>query len=211
MNHRKTSVRSLGSVVWRCATWAYCQPLLPGNGDDESEVEEDMERAQLGKVEQGREKFWTEIVATVVDMGVGISTVAALFEETDSSLEETLTRVAAILKFMTGRGGVVYTNAVDTLARIVSFEPPETEWTWNKLLPRGLFSASPGLLTADFSAIETPVRAILAQCPDVFDVRSLTREDVAQSAIFNKLVEMWKECLGYIGLQDDDPIPVRYF
>ncbi|KAJ7796184.1 hypothetical protein B0H14DRAFT_3495078 [Mycena olivaceomarginata] len=207
MNHRKTSVRSLGSAVWRCATWAYCQPLLPGNGDDESEVDEDMERAKLGKVEQGREKFWTEIVATVVDMGVGISTVAALFEETDSSLEETLTRVAAILKFMTGRGGVVYTNAVDTLARIVSFEPPETEWTWNKLLPRGLFSASPGLLTADFSAIETPVRAILAQCPDVFDVRSLTREDVAQSAIFNKLVEMWKECLGYIGLQDDDPIP----
>ncbi|KAF7365027.1 hypothetical protein MVEN_00373800 [Mycena venus] len=208
MNHKKSTVRSLGSAVWRCALWAYCQPLLPGNGDDESEVdEEENSRSKLREIQQGREKFWTEVVATVVDMGVGISTVAALLEEGENSLEDTLTRVAGILKFMTGRGGANYLSAVETLARIVSFEPPETEWTWNKLLPRGLFSASPGLLTAEFNALETPVRSIIAQCPDADDVRSLTREEVAQPAIFSKLVEMWRECLGYMGLQDEDPIP----
>ncbi|KAF8171986.1 hypothetical protein K438DRAFT_186713 [Mycena galopus ATCC 62051] len=208
MNHKKSTVRSLGSAVWRCATWAYCQPLLPGNGDDESEVDEDETcRSKFRKIEQGREKFWTDIVATVVDMGVGSSTVAALLEEPESSIEETLTRIATVMKLMTSRGGPNVASAVDTLARIVSFEPPETEWNWNKLLPRGLFSASPGLLTADFNALETPVRSIIAQCPDLYDIRSLTREEVAQPAIFSKLVDMWRECLGYIGLQDDDPIP----
>ncbi|KAJ6585182.1 hypothetical protein B0H19DRAFT_1108667 [Mycena capillaripes] len=208
MSHKKSTVRSLGSAVWRCAAWAYCQPLLPGNGDDESEVDEENDsRSKRRTGEQGRERFWTEVVATVVDMGVGISTIAALLEDTESSIEETLNRVATISKVMTGKGGSNYTNAVDTLARMVSFEPLETEWNWNKLLPRGLFSASPGLLTADFGSLETPVRSIVAQCPTVYDVRSLSREEVAQSGVFPKLVEMWKECLGYIGLQDDDAIP----
>ncbi|KAJ7245025.1 hypothetical protein B0H12DRAFT_1128328 [Mycena haematopus] len=192
MNHRKSTVRSLGSAVWRSATWAYCQPLLPGNGDDESEVDEEEN---------------SKIIATVVDMGVGISTIAALLAETENTIEETLTRIAVVMKLMTSRGCPNYSCAVDTLARMVSFEPSETEWNWNKLLPRGLFSASPGLLTAEFNALETPVRSIIAQCPDLHEVRSLTREEVAQPVVFSKLVEMWKECLGYVGLQDDDPIP----
>ncbi|KAJ6508515.1 hypothetical protein C8R45DRAFT_967683 [Mycena sanguinolenta] len=208
MNHKKSTVRSLGSAVWRAATWAYCQPLLPANGDEESEVDEDeTSRAKLRKIELGREKFWTEIVSTVVDMGVAVSTVAALLEDTENSIEEALTRIATVMKLMSSRGGPNHISAVDILAQIVSFEPAETEWNWNKLLPRGLFSASPGLLTAEFNALETPVRAIVAQCPDLHDVRSLTREEVAQPAIFSKLVELWKECLGSVGLQDDDPIP----
>ncbi|KAF7346564.1 hypothetical protein MSAN_01884500 [Mycena sanguinolenta] len=208
MNHKKSTVRSLGSAVWRAATWAYCQPLLPANGDDESEVDEDeTSRCKLRKIELGREKFWTEIVSTVVDMGVGVSTVASLLEEADNSIEDALSRIETVMKLMTSRGGPTYVSAVDILARIVSFEPPETEWNWNKLLPRGLFSASPGLLTAEFNALETPVRAIIAQCPGLHDVRSLTREEVVQPTIFSKLVELWKECLGSVGLQDDDPIP----
>ncbi|KAJ7016133.1 hypothetical protein C8F04DRAFT_1056651, partial [Mycena alexandri] len=208
--HKKSSVRSLGSAVWRCAVWAYCQPLLPGNGEDESEVDEEEDNARSKRsttAQHGRELFWTKVVATVVDMGVGISTVAALLEEPGGTSEESLTRIATILKFMASKGGSNLTTAFELLEKMVSFEPAETEWSWNKLLPRGLFSASPGLLTAEFSALETPVRAIIAQCPDVYDVRSLTRDEVAQPAIFEKLVEMWKECLGYIGLQDEDPIP----
>ncbi|KAJ7784375.1 hypothetical protein B0H16DRAFT_295876 [Mycena metata] len=208
--HKKTSVRSLGSAVWRCAVWAYCQPLLPADGDDESEVDEEEDNARSKRtttVQHGRELFWTKVVSTVVDMGVGISIVAALLEEHGGTSEESLTRIATILKFMASKGGSNLTTAFELLEKMVSFEPTDTEWSWNKLLPRGLFSASPGLLTAEFSALETPVRAIVAQCPDVYDVRSLTREEVAQAAIFEKLVEMWRECLGYIGLQDEDPIP----
>ncbi|KAJ6525284.1 hypothetical protein DFH09DRAFT_1416643 [Mycena vulgaris] len=207
MNHKKSSIRSLGCAVWRCTAWAYCQPLLPGNGDDESEVDkEDATRSKRGLVEQGREQFWTKIVATVVDMGVGLSTTAALLEEAGSTSEESLTRIAPIMRMMTSRGGDNLNSAIEILARMVSFEPSETDWSWNKLLPRGLFSASPGLLTADYSSLESPVRSIIAQCPDKCDVRSLSRDEVAQPEIFDKLIEMWKECLGCLGLRDDEPI-----
>ncbi|KAJ7442615.1 hypothetical protein FB451DRAFT_1297033 [Mycena latifolia] len=208
LTHRKSSVRSLACAVWRCAVWAYCQPLLPGNGDDESEVdEEDDTRSKRRLVEHGRESFWTQVVLTVVDMGVGVSTTAALLEEDGSTTEENLTRVASILKSMTSKGGPNLHSAIDTLSRMVSFEPPATEWNWNKLLPRGLFSASPGLLTAEYTSLETPVRSIIAQCPGKEDVRSLTRDDVAQPVIFDKVVEMWRECLSCLTLQDDEPIP----
>ncbi|KAJ7486049.1 hypothetical protein B0H11DRAFT_2016731 [Mycena galericulata] len=207
MTHKKSTVRSLGCAVWRCVAWAYCQPLLPGNGDDESEVEEDENAgSKLKAIQHGREIFWSKVVVTVVDMGVGLSTVAALLQESEASSDETLARISAILKMMSSKGGLNLKSAIDTLAAMVSFEPPD-EWNWSKLLPRGLFSASPGILTADFSSLETPVRSIIAQCPDSYDIRSLTREDVAQPAVFDKLVEMWKECIGCLGLQDDDHVP----
>ncbi|KAJ7677473.1 hypothetical protein B0H17DRAFT_1079271 [Mycena rosella] len=209
MGHRKSSIRSLGCAVWRCTAWAYCQPLLPGDGDDESEVDEENDRSKRRIVEQGREAFWTQVVVTVVDMGVGISTTAALLEEAGSTTEETLTRVATILKVMASKGGDNLESAIETLARIVSFEPTATKWSWSKLLPRGLFSASPGLLTADYTSLEPPVRSIIAQCPNQRDVRSLTREDVAQPEIFDKLVEMWRECIGCLGLPDDDAVPAH--
>ncbi|KAJ7133006.1 hypothetical protein C8R46DRAFT_1140336 [Mycena filopes] len=159
---------------------------------DESEVDDEQEKARsnrLAKIQHGRELFWTNAA--------------------DVSSEEILTRVAQILKFMSSKGGANLTSAFELLEKMVSFEPTDTEWNWNKLLPRGLFSASPGLLTAEFNALETPVRSIVAQCPDVYDVRSLSRDDVVQPAIFQKLVDMWKECLGHVGLQDEDPIPPR--
>ncbi|KAJ6475044.1 hypothetical protein C8R47DRAFT_1143351 [Mycena vitilis] len=207
MSHKKSSIRGLGGAVWRCAAWAYCQPLLPGNGDDESEVEEDDSKSKRKAIEAGRERFWTEIVATVVEMDVGVSTIAGLLEETESSIEDNVARVVTILKNVASKG--YFSSALETLMRMVSFEPTETEWSWSKLLPRGLFSASPGLLTADFNALETPVRSIVAQCAGVSDVRSLTQEEVVQPAIFSKLVEVWRECLCHIGLQDDDPVPFR--
>ncbi|KAJ7195459.1 hypothetical protein GGX14DRAFT_474774 [Mycena pura] len=208
VNHLKSSVRALASAVWRCATWAYCQPLLPSPGDGESEVDEEVDsNAKLNKIEEGREIFWKKIVVTVVDMGVGTSTVAALLEEAESSTEENLDRVMTVLKAMIGKGGANVQTAIDILSRLVSLEPPETEWNWNKLLPRGLFSAWPGLLTADYAALETPVRAVVAQCPGVDDIRSLACCEVAQPAVFEKLVETWKECISCLGLRDDDPIP----
>jgi hypothetical protein len=212
MMHNKSTIRGLAGAVWRCATWAYCQPLLPGNGDDDSEVDDEAgAKSKRRAVEHGRELFWVKVVATVVDLGVGVSTTAALLEDTGSTTEEMLARVATILRLMTSKGGANLVSATGILGRIVSFEPPETEWSWSKLLPRGLFSASPGLLTAEFTALETPVRSIIAQCPVLEDIRSLSREDVAQPEVFDKLVDMWKECIGCLGLQDDGPIPVRFF
>ncbi|KAJ7095727.1 hypothetical protein B0H15DRAFT_1019816 [Mycena belliarum] len=206
MQHQKSSIRSLGCAVWRCAAWAYCQPLLP-NGDDESEVDEESDaRTKSGAIQQGREHFWTQVVVTVVDMGVGLSTIAALLEETTFTSEESLARVAAVLKSMASKGGTSLVSAFDVLARMVSFEPAK-EWSWSKLLPRGLFSASPGLLTADYAALKNPVESVLAQCPNQKDIRSLTREEVAQPEIFDKLVEMWRECLGCLGLHDNEAIP----
>ncbi|KAK7048531.1 hypothetical protein R3P38DRAFT_2869948 [Favolaschia claudopus] len=210
MQHKKSSIRSLGSAVWRVAAWAYCQPLLPASADDESEVDDVTNSSpSFTESQQGREKFWKGVVATVFEMGVGVSTIAALLEDSNSDVEETLTRVATMVKLMASRGGNAYKRAVETLARMVSFEPPESPWNWNKLLPRGLFSASPGVLTADFNGLETPVRSIVGQCPDEYDVRSLTQDDVAQPAVFTQLIEMWIECVGYMGLQDNDPIPPK--
>ncbi|KAJ7643993.1 hypothetical protein FB45DRAFT_896622 [Roridomyces roridus] len=210
MTHKKSSVRSLGCAVWRSAAWAYCQPLLPDNDEGESEVEEEdeVERKQK-QIQQGREIFWQKIVVTIVDMGVGLSTVAALLQEAEPTIEDCITRVSTVLKNMSGKGGANLICAIEALEMMLSFDRPACEWNWSKLLPRGLFTASPGLLTAEFNAIETTVRSILAQCPGTEDVRPLTREEVAQPVVFEKLVEVWKECLGALGLADDASVPTN--
>ncbi|KAJ7069656.1 hypothetical protein C8F01DRAFT_1015641 [Mycena amicta] len=205
MNHQKSSVRGIACAVWRCATWAYCQPLLPLDGGDESEVDEDGgSQVNIKRIDESRNEFWTRIISSTVEMGVGTSTVAALLEESEHAIEDNVALASVVLKSMTAKNDLP--TAIEILARMVSYEEPEMTWNWNKLLPRGLLSASPGLLTAEYKSLEAPLRAVMAQCPTVEDVRSLYRDELIQSAIFDKLVSVWRECIGCLGMQDDEPV-----
>ncbi|KAF7314461.1 hypothetical protein MKEN_00918900 [Mycena kentingensis (nom. inval.)] len=206
-NHKKSSVRTLGAAVWRCVVWAWSQPLLPSDGEDEYEVDEDVSAVNTSTIEASRKTFWTQVVSSVYDMGVGVSTVAALLEENDHDLEENVGFATAVLKSMSTRTATL-TTAIDVLARMVSCEEPEpdTPWSWAKLLPRGLLSASPGLLTADYNALEAPVRAVLGQCLEVKDVRSLYRDEVVQDGVFEKLVAAWRDTVGSLAMRDDEPV-----
>ncbi|KAF7298883.1 hypothetical protein MIND_00836300 [Mycena indigotica] len=205
VKHKKSSIRTLACTVWRCATWAYCQPLLPES--DDFEPENKGGRRKLAKIEESRMELWTRLLQGMVDMGVGISTIAALLAETEHDMEENIGLAAGILKSMTIPGKNNHLpDAIDILARMVSYEAREMPWSWDKLLPRGLLSASPGLLTAEYTSLEAPVRTVLAQCPAVDDVRPLDREELAQSGTFDKLLGVWKECIACIGLRDDEPV-----
>ncbi|CAK5284065.1 unnamed protein product [Mycena citricolor] len=210
LKHQKSTIRALTSAVWRVAMWAYCQPVLPTDGDGESEIDGDGENPEPATdIESSRESFWKDTISTVVEMGTGVSTIAALLEDTDSTADDMFERITTIFRAMTGKGGESLEAAIDTLERMVCFEPAPSHWRWNRMLPRGLFSASPGLLTADFNALEGPVRAVNGQCPDLDDVRPLSREEIIDPVVFDAVIRLWKECIECISLRDSDGCPEK--
>ncbi|KAF7299607.1 hypothetical protein HMN09_00966100 [Mycena chlorophos] len=208
LKHKKSSIRTLTCTVWRIAAWAYCQPLLPPDGGDESEIDEEGGSAVNHEaIQTSRTDFWGRLLQSTVDMGVGTSTIAALLQESEDGIEQNISRAVAVLKSMTvpGKNNNLPT-AIEVLARMVSFDEKDIAWSWSKMLPRSLLTAVPGLLTAEYSALETPVKNVMMQCPEVTDVRPLTREEMGQTAVFDKLVTIWRECVGCLGLQDNEPV-----
>lgn len=75
---KKSSVRALGCLLWRCITWSYMRPLLRSEHD--AEQDDEGADVQDQDIMLARENFW-KLVRSVVDMGVGVSTVAALITD----------------------------------------------------------------------------------------------------------------------------------
>jgi hypothetical protein len=95
------------------------------------------------------------------------------------------------------------------IARIlVSFENTGENWTMNKLLPHSLFSSNPGLLTAEYKTLASTVRPILEECPQMSDIRSLTRDELSCSWVFDDLIHIWRSGLGCLELPEDSGTPV---
>ena len=115
-------------------------------------------------------------------------------------------------------------RAQDTLAALtcppgLSANPsvldvPETvdeDWEWNpmKLLPLGLFSANPGLLTAEYVSLASVVKPLFGDCPHVEDVRCLTRDELTTDWVFDSVIEIWKSGLIGVTCSWHGPLPVR--
>lgn len=212
MRHKKSSVRALGCLVWRCVTWAYFQPPLEGDRDeDEDEASQQEKRKKAASV---RETYW-KVVKSVVDMGAGVATVAALLghaAEDTEACEGDLRRAIELVKVMITRGGQTCGDAMEIVKHFVSFDTDsdaDSEWRMNKLLPPSLFSASPGLLTVEYKSLVSVVRPIFNQCPQLDDVRTLTREEVAKTWMFEAIVEIWKEGIFCLEIPAESETPVR--
>ncbi|OCH91627.1 hypothetical protein OBBRIDRAFT_752889 [Obba rivulosa] len=200
MRHKRSSVRALGSVVWRSIAWAYFQPSPYDYVEDPEESDREMREWYDGQMRRS----WT-LVPSVVDMGAGMATIATLLagEQTD---DESLKRALSVLRMMSHKGGQSCKDALDIACQLVSLGSTN-EWNQQKLLPPGLFDANPGLLTVDYKNLPGVVRQIIEQCPQLDDVRSLTIDEMSTDWVFETMLEVWKEGLSNLRLAWNCEIP----
>ena len=179
--------------------------------------------------EARRDDFW-KVVATMVDMGAGVGTVGALLARKSDDVRS-VSRATALLQVMVQRGGNMCHDAVQTLCRLVSTPPSDAsspspgrgrheveagvdeeegdlEWDWAKLLPDGLFSADPGLLTVEFTSLSEEVRQVLKQTPTVADVRALSATELWMPGVMDGLIKVWRTALTQVCLSSDAQLPV---
>jgi hypothetical protein len=218
MRHRKSSVRALGCLVWRCIIWIYFQPPLITEHRDtiENDYEEDSQHAscssqtedlQLSSVSNSQRQTWWKLVQGVNDMGAGITTIIGLLAESRSSPSSGgLSKIVRILSLMIRKGGPTCGEALQILKRLVPSIPNEDrdeqvssvevdDWDWSSLIPKGLFCSYPGLLSVDFKHLSTMVKPLFDECLVVGDVRCLTPEELAEGEVFKGLVRVWSQSL----------------
>ncbi|KAF8490777.1 hypothetical protein F5888DRAFT_1620590 [Russula emetica] len=222
VRHRKSSVRALACVVWRPLAWAYFRPPLPRKSDEEEdEVEERAwkdERmtkpaAWTPAEDMRRVDFW-KVVTTMVDMGAGVGTIGALLAHKSDDVRS-VSRAITLLEAMVKRGGNMCHDAVQTLCQLVSAAGPgakadeegDSDWDWTKLLPSGLFSADPGLLTIDFISLSEEVRQVLKQTATVADVRALSAAELWMTGVMDGLIKVWRIALTQVCLSWDAELP----
>ncbi|KIN99598.1 hypothetical protein M404DRAFT_1004540 [Pisolithus tinctorius Marx 270] len=205
IRNKKSSVRALGCLLWRCITWAYMRPPL------RSELNAELDNEGVGMqdedIQLARENFW-KLIRSVVDMGVGVSTVAALItDELDD--EDRLRKAIELVKGMIQKGSQACEDGMEITRIFVSFENTGQSWTLNKLLPHSLFSSNPGLLTAEYNGLSNVVRPIFDECPQLTDVRSLTREELSRDWVFDELIELWKIALISLRMTEKYALPLE--
>jgi hypothetical protein len=211
MRHKKSSVRGLGCLVWRCVAWVWFQPPFPKDEDDGIEMDE----ADEEKKKSVRDTYW-RIVKSVVDIGAGVATITALLNDDSTSSvndeDDNLRRVMQVMRCMIKKGGQTCGDAMEILKIFVSCNPSSpshssSEWNMNKLLPPSLFNALPGLLSAEYKSLVSTVKPLFDQCPQLDDVRSLTREELAKEWVFDELVDIWRKGLCYLELPEECGTP----
>ncbi|KAF8842180.1 hypothetical protein BDN67DRAFT_995787 [Paxillus ammoniavirescens] len=204
MRNKKSSVRALACLLWRCIAWAYLRPPLKRSSDGDGDFEDVAEEQDL---QLARENFW-KVVKSVIDMGAGVSTTAALLGD-DCDDEDRLRKALCLVKAMIKKGGQTCADAMD-IAKILVSSPSENNgesWSLNKLLPHSLFSSNPGLLSAEYKTLSSAVRPIFEECPQLSDIRSLTREVLSRDWVFKELIDIWRSALSYLQMSDDCATP----
>ncbi|KAF8442906.1 hypothetical protein L210DRAFT_3611408 [Boletus edulis BED1] len=202
MRNKKSSVRALASLLWRCLAWAYLRPPLefyPEGGEHHEEVGEEQD------TRAAQESSW-KLVKSVVDMGTGVSTVAALLGD-DSDDEDRLRKALQLVRVMLGKGGQTTLDAIDIAKGLVNDENNGKSWPIHNLLPHSLFSSYPGLLTAEYKTLSTAVKPIFDECPQLNDIRPLTRDQLSRDWVFNELIEIWRATLGCLEIPDNRSLP----
>jgi hypothetical protein len=203
MRNKKSSVRALACLLWRCIAWAYLRPPLKRTSDGDGDFEDVAEEQDL---QLARENFW-KVVKSVIDMGAGVSTTAALLGD-DCDDEDRLRKALGLVKAMIKKGGQTCADGVDIAKILVSSENNGESWSLNKLLPHSLFSSNPGLLSAEYKTLSSAVRPIFEECPQLSDIRSLTREALSRDWVFKELIDIWRSALSYLQMSDDCATPV---
>jgi hypothetical protein len=74
-----------------------------------------------------------------------------------------------------------------------------------------IFTASGGLLTTEFGSLSTVVNDMLLAQPPLKDVRCMTREEISQEWVFDRMIKLWKQSLAYIKKFDRIDFQVSVF
>jgi hypothetical protein len=149
MIHKKTGIRMMGSLVWRCYAK---EALLKGLREGDS--------------------AW-QLLMQVLPMNVGLGLVAALTSENQSDL------ALKILTKMVAKGGVTCAEAVPMLQRITSFDLEPTDQDIKDLscyIPSELFDGT--LLFNPYSNIGSALQKVMGNSIDVRAIRPLSKSEV---------------------------------
>lgn len=214
MRHKKSTIRAMGCLLWRCFAWVYVQPpLIPDPTETDEDEEEEVET--LCHLDDGwsakcRAEWWL-LVRAVLDMRTGVSTIVCLLSSTHYDSGELVHSVLQILGSMVRKGGEVCGEAVQIMQRLVSTELHAAQWEDSDpraTLPIAFLDAYPGPLNADFQNLSTAVKPIMDDCVGLDSVRPLTSGELAQDAVFKGLVASWRDGLRavIIGIDMDPPV-----
>ena len=206
LRHRKSSIRGLTCLAWRCITWAYFQPPHPIESDEESEVDDDTRKESSLAKDTHR-----KIMMSVVDLQAGVNIIGAFLGDSSTAKDEALKLSLEVLGTMAGKSGQTTSVAAVMMEHLVSESSgPDEQDTWNHsaLIPKPLFSSNPSLLAADYKFLHLAVRPLYDGLPSIEQVRHLTREEISKEFVFSGLMAAWKAALGCVELGDEADIPV---
>jgi len=214
MRNKRSTIRAMGCLLWRCLAWVYVQPpLLPDPTETDEDEEEEVEtlcHPDDGWAERCRAEWWS-LVQTVLEMRTGVSTIFCLLSVPSDGSGELVRSVLHILGNMVRKGGMVCGEAVQVVQRLVSTDLPATQWEDNDptaTLPTAFLDAYPGPLSADFQSLSAAVKPILDDCTTVDSVRPLTSAELAHDAVFKGLVALWRDGLRAVIIETDMDPPV---
>jgi len=216
MRHKKSTIRAMGCLLWRCLAWVYVQPPLPpapaGTDEDEEEEVETLCHPDDGWPTKCRTEWWT-LVQAVLEMRTGVSTIVCLLSAPHDGSGELVHSVLRILGNMVRKGGMVCGEAVQVVQRLVSTELSAAQWEDDDptaILPTAFLDAYPGPLSADFQNLPATVKPILDDCVTVDGIRPLTSGELAHDAVFKGLVALWRDGLRAVIIEGDMDPPVRF-
>lgn len=216
MRHKKSTIRAMGCLLWRCLAWVYVQPPLPpdptGTDEDEEGEVETLCHPDDGWSAECRVEWWS-LVQTVLEMRTGVSTIVCLLSAPHDGSGELVYSVLRILGNMVRKGGSVCGEAVQVLQRLVSTELSAAQWEDNDptaILPTAFLDAYPGPLNADFQHLSAAVKPILDDCVTVDSIRPLTSGELAHDTVFKGLVSLWRDGLRAVIIEGDMDPPVRF-
>lgn len=209
LRHKKSSVRALTCLAWRCLSWAYLQPPLPVDTEEESEVDEEI-KDQTGRTKRAQ----CTVMLSVLECQTGIVNIAALLgDPTSRNTEEPLLLSLELLKSMAAKSGHLCYDATQTMMQMVSSlhgeQDEQDSWNHNLLLPKSLFSTSNSLFTTEYKNLTQAIRPLFENLASVGDVRPLTREELTRDWVLVGLMTAWKSALGHLELSDEADLPVR--
>ncbi|KAI0667624.1 hypothetical protein C8Q78DRAFT_1051818 [Trametes maxima] len=211
IRHQKSSIRGMGCLAWRAMTWAYFRPphvrlTIATDTDDESAesaTEDDLLEERKKHEDALRASF--KYLISIVDLGTGIGTIAAFLGQ-ELADDIYIRGAMRTLRAMSKKGGLTCKDAMDVSLHLLSCaaspdQHPVAEWDPRKLLAPGLFSANPGLLTADWKMLSGPVKGVLEQCPQIADIRPLSLDEITADGMWDAFLAVWNDGLSVLRLQ----------
>lgn len=211
IRHKKSSIRALTCLAWRCLTWAYFQPPLPVDSDNESEVNDEI-HDEMKRTRRAQ----CRIMMSVLECQTGVANIGALLGDISSrTSDEPLCMSIEILQAMAAKSGHPCYDATQTMIQLLSSVLGEQEdqepWDHNLLLPKALFLSSSALFSTDYKNIIQAIRPLFEPMQSIGDVRPLTKEEITKDWVLSGLMTTWKSALGHLELCDEADMPVSHY
>ena len=208
---RKKMLRAMTSTLWGPLLWNWRKWNNACIPDEEATDDEVM------NWEKARAMFWKTL-----RMNAQFPTGHAFFASLLQGDEERCTEDGLLLLFheigeVVRRGGDATIVMLDLLERLLTepVHPFPSRDTWErefntKLIPRSLFSLSPGMLTCDGNQLIQSVEYTMSELPEVEDVRPLCEAEKMRSGTWLCVKDIWMESFRQLTLEVDELIPAIF-